>query len=75
MSTVAMPTIETMPIMEGSNSLSTNDWLAKQVHLCLTTDFAPIAGTTAEQLEPISERAFGSHLSEAATTLKKLFSR
>jgi hypothetical protein len=74
MATVTVPTIEIIPVLEGSNSLSTSDWLAKQLHLCLTTDITPTDGMTGEPLEQISEQAFGSHLTEAATTLKKIFS-
>lgn len=64
-----------MPIVEGSNTLSTEDWLAitREANIALMVNYEPTVMNEVVKTEPMTERAFGTHLSEAATTLKKLF--
>jgi hypothetical protein len=66
-----------MPIIAGSNSLSTEDWLAvtKHMNISFALNCEPAQYAPEMAVEPAEEPIFGSHAREAAITVKKLLSR
>ncbi|HEV2485739.1 MAG TPA: hypothetical protein VGT08_09425 [Terracidiphilus sp.] len=47
--------------------------ITREANIALMVNYEPTVMNEVVKTEPMTERAFGTHLSEAATTLKKLF--
>jgi hypothetical protein len=66
-----------MPNSLETNSATTLDWLevSKHMPVSLTFNCDPVQVKQDQEPNHVEERAFGSHISEAASTVKKLLPR